>query len=128
MFDICPLKVGEEIPEASLMDQNGEATSLASIITEKPTVLIFYCGAWCGYCTRHLAELNDLKSDIADLAYQIFGITADQSSKTEESTKKSGGEITVYSDAKLEAITAFGLNCQLDDEQFHKKNRRPARS
>lgn len=120
MFDICPLKVGAEIPEVSVTDQANEAHSLKSLSAEKPTVMIFYRGAWCGYCTKHLAELNDAKADIEALGYQIFGVTVDQASKLEESAKETNSEIMVYSDAKAEAIQAFGLDWKLDAELYDK--------
>ncbi len=120
MFDICPLKVGSAIPEVSLADKNNKAHTLEELTAEKPTVIIFYRGAWCGYCTQHLAELNDAKADIEKLGYQIFGVTMDQASKLEESTKKSESEIEVYSDAKAEAIKAFGLDWNVSDELFSK--------
>lgn len=120
MFDICPLKVGEEIPEATLMNEQEEAVQLADLVSEKPTVVIFYRGAWCGYCTQHLAELNDIKAEVEALGYQIIGVTVDRATKLEESKVKGKTEIEVYSDAKLEAIKAFGLDWQLGDEMFEK--------
>lgn len=120
MFDICPLKVGTEIPDGTLSNINGEETSLHKLVDEKPTVLIFYRGAWCGYCTKHLAELNDIKGEVESLGYQIFGITIDQSSKLEESITKSGKEIEVFSDSKAELVKAYGLDWKVNDELFSK--------
>lgn len=120
MFDICPLKVGEQLPEVSVYDTENKEHTLSDLSKDKPTVLIFYRGAWCGYCTKHLAELNDAKKDIESLGYQILGITADQSSKLEESNKRSESEIQVYSDAKLAVIKAFGLDWKVSDETYLK--------
>lgn len=120
MFDICPLKVGSEIPAGTVMDANSQEHELKNLIAERPTVIIFYRGAWCGYCTRHLAELNDAKADIEAKGFQIFGVTIDQASKLEESQSRSESEITVYSDAKAELIQAFGLDWQVSDELFTK--------
>jgi len=120
MHDICPLKVGAEIPAVSVMDSESQAQELSNLIGEKPSVLIFYRGAWCGYCTKHLAELNEVKSDIETLGYQMFGITIDQSSKLEESNLRSESEIQVYSDSSAEAIKAFGLDWRVDDATFDK--------
>jgi len=120
MFDICPIKVGAEVPEVSLSDSDNKAVLLSELTAEKPTVLIFYRGAWCGYCTKHLAELNDIKGAVDSLGYQMFGITVDQSSKLEESTKRSESEIQVYSDSKLEVIDAFGLDWKVEEQLFQK--------
>ncbi len=120
MFDICPLKVGAEIPSVTLANKENKKQTLTQIIGEKPSVLIFYRGAWCGYCTKHLAELNEVKEEVESLGYQIFGVTVDQASKLEESNLKSESEIQVYSDANAEAIKAFGLDWQVDDELYTK--------
>lgn len=120
MFDICPLKVGAEIPEVSLTNDQNETIELTDLVSEKPTVIIFYRGAWCGYCTQHLAELNDIKEDIDSLGFQIIGITVDKAQKLEESKTRSEAEIEVYSDAKLEAIEAFGLDWNVGEELYNK--------
>lgn len=120
MFDVCPLKVGTEIPSTHLATANTELIALDSLVSTKPTVLIFYRGAWCGYCTKHLAELNDIKSEIEDLGYQIMGVTVDQPSKLSESNKKAKSEIKVYADVDAATIKAFGLNWEVDDTLFNK--------
>ena len=120
MFDICPIKVGEDLPAATVVDENDKEVTLSEIAAEKPTVLIFYRGAWCGYCIQHLSELNDIKAEVEALGFQMLGITLDQSSKLEESSTKSESEIPVYSDATAAATKAFGLDWQVGEELFTK--------
>jgi len=120
MFDVCPLKVGSEIPSTMLANADAELIALDSLVNTKPAVLIFYRGAWCGYCTKHLAELNDIKSEIEDLGYQIMGITVDEPSKLIESNKKSESEIEVFADLEAATIKAFGLNWEADDALLEK--------
>lgn len=48
--DISPLLIGENLPDAALVDANGIKVSLHKLIKEKPTVLVFYRGGWCPYC------------------------------------------------------------------------------
>ena len=120
MFQICPLKVGEQIPIVRITDNNNQEILLPELLSKKPTVLIFYRGAWCGYCTKHLSELNAVREVIDSLGYHMLGITVDQSSKLKESYERSESEIQVYSDSKLEATKAFGLDWQLDEQLFRK--------
>jgi len=120
MFDICPLKVGSELPVVNVADKNARNQSLVDIVGDKPSVIVVYRGAWCGYCIQHLAELNDAKSDIEGLGYQIFGLTVDQPTKLEMSDEKAESEIPVYSDASSKAIQALGLDWQLAPEQYTK--------
>lgn len=120
MYSICPLKIGEQIPDAVVMNSDGEVINLLDIFDEKPTVAIFYRGAWCGYCTKHLAELNDIKSEVEALGFQIIGITPDQSTKIKEAQQDEANEIPVYSDFNFEATSAFGLGWKVDDDLFEK--------
>ena len=120
MFDICPLKVGQAVPNTTLTDQDNKQVTLSDLTADKPTVLLFYRGAWCGYCTKHLAELNDNKAAIEKLGYQVIGITVDKAEKLAESIEDREDEITVYSDAKLETILAFGLNWKADNTLYNK--------
>jgi len=43
--DIRPILVGTEVPDVTVLDLEGNDTSLAAIVTG-PTVLIFYRGGW----------------------------------------------------------------------------------
>lgn len=117
--NVCPLKVGETIPKGTVYNLSGDAEQLQTL-TEKPSVIVFYRGAWCGYCIKHLADLNDIKDDINDLGYTIFGISVDQVSKLKESQTKSETEFPVYSDANAELITAFGLDWKVADDLYNK--------
>ncbi len=119
-FDVCPLKVGEEVPDAMLKDKDGVDISLSTLIGEEPSVLIFYRGAWCGYCVKHLAELHNATQELKELGYQIFGVTIDQASKLNITNEKAESLIPVYSDASSEAIKAFGLDWKVGDETFEK--------
>lgn len=120
MYDICPLKVGSDLPEATVQDSLGHDISLAELIDSMPTVLVFYRGAWCGYCTQHLAELNDIKGDVAELGYNMYGITIDQPEKLNESNLKAESEMPVYSDSDLDVLQAFGLDWKVSDETHEK--------
>lgn len=43
---ICPLLPGARIPDLSLQDVDGRAVNLATLVAEKPTVLVFFRGGW----------------------------------------------------------------------------------
>lgn len=119
-YDVCPLKVGEGIPEGSVLGQEDKIVTLSELVADKPTVLVFYRGAWCGYCIKHLAELNAIKEDVEKLGYQIAGITIDKPEKLSISNEKSNSEIVVYSDSSTETIKAFGLAWKVEDSLFDK--------
>lgn len=121
MFDICPLKVGETVPgNLEIKSQDGKKQALNSILDEGPTVVIFYRGGWCPYCTRHLAEIQAAKEEIEKLGYRIIAITPDKPGNLSKSLEKSKNDYPIYSDSELNAINAFGLGWKIDDALYSK--------
>ena len=72
--EVHPILVNSIIPDVSVKTIEGTTTALKEIIAEQPTVLIFYRGGWCPYCSRHMAELQKIESQIVDIGYQILAI------------------------------------------------------
>ncbi len=121
MFDICPLKIGQKIPDnTSLTSIEGKKTSLKDALGIKPTILVFYRGGWCPYCVRHLSALQESKQQIDSLGYQIVAITPDQFDQLVISDTSSKADFTLYSDASAENIKAFGLDWKVSDELYTK--------
>lgn len=44
--DICPMKIGAEVPDVEVTGLDGETFRLREIAAEKPTIFIFYRGSW----------------------------------------------------------------------------------
>lgn len=44
--EICPLKIGEGVPQLTLRTIDNEEFDLNRAISQKPTILIFYRGSW----------------------------------------------------------------------------------
>jgi len=75
--DICPLLMGESIPKATLQNSEGKQIEIGKLLSNKPTVLVFYRGGWCPYCNVQLSGLVKIEKDILDLGYQIIAISPD---------------------------------------------------
>lgn len=121
MFEVCPLKTGMKTPEKiNLTNINNQAVKLDSLINTKPTVLVFFRGGWCPFCTAHLGELQQVKSKIDSLGYQLIAITPDRFSNLDSSYKSSKAEFTLLSDHQAKAIQAFGLAWKIDDPTYLK--------
>ena len=75
--DISPLLIGETIPDATLVNSDGENIQLYDLIKTKPTVLVFYRGGWCPYCNLQLSALAITQEEIIELGYQIIAVSPD---------------------------------------------------
>lgn len=114
--DISPLLIGENAPDVEIKDINGKSTALKTILTEKPTVIMFYRGGWCPFCNAHLAELQAAEKEINALGYQMVAISPDSPEKLKESLGKHKLSYKLYSDADLKVAQAFGIAFKAPDQ------------
>jgi peroxiredoxin len=107
--DISPLLYGEKIPVAVLPDASGNMFDLNKAVGEKPTVLVFYRGGWCPYCTRQLSGLQDALPELEKLGYQVIAVSTDAPDKLRQSAEKGKLAYTLLSDADLAIARQFGI-------------------
>jgi len=115
-FDINPLLIGETIPNITVADINGEDELLLSRISGTYSILVFYRGGWCPFCTSHLSDLAQYEEEIYDLGYRLIGISPDRSEFLRESLDDMELKYTLLSDSSMELTRAFGLAYREDDE------------
>lgn len=117
-----PLAVGDRIPSVQVADSDGRRIDLSELTAEKPTVIIFYRGGWCPYCSTHLGAVGAVESRLLDLGYQVIAISTDRPEKVKESEEKHDFTYRLLSDSRMDAARAFGLAFKVDDqtiEQYH---------
>lgn len=107
--DISPLLVGEAIPVLKLLTSSGERFDLNKSVAEKQTILVFYRGGWCPYCTKQLSGLQDIQQDLAKMGYQLIAISTDSPDNLSKTMDKQQLSYTLLSDADLSAAKKFGI-------------------
>lgn len=107
--DVSPLLVSEKIPAVSLFDPSGNTVDLTALLKEKPSILLFYRGGWCPYCTRQLADVATVQQDLEQMGYQVIAISPDRPEKFEATGKKASGSIRLLSDGNGELSRAMGI-------------------
>ncbi len=115
-----PLAIGQTIPDTMVQTEAGKSAKLRQLISEKPTLLIFYRGGWCPYCTKHLMALAGIEKEILAAGYQILAISPDQPSKLAETPDRDKLGYTLLSDSSMETAKAFGLSFQVPEELVSK--------
>ncbi len=96
--DVCPIKIGSEIPEATLKAVDGATVDLKEWTEGSPSVLVFYRGGWCPYCNAQLIELEDIKDDLKTLGYKLAAISPDAFDQIEGTVSKNKVGYDVFSD------------------------------
>jgi peroxiredoxin len=109
--DVSPLLVMEKIPDAKLINAKGKSVSLDSITKIKPTIIVFYRGAWCSNCTRNFKdEYVPNLAEIERLGYNLVAICPDAPDSLLVTSKKSGMDPKYfYGDGTGTFVKAMGL-------------------
>ncbi len=121
MWDICPLKVSDTIPNSELKTIEGKKLTLNDYVSDKKAVIIFYRGGWCPYCMRHLSALQKAKSHMDSLGYELIAISPDNFEKLDSSIVRSGMiDYTLLSDYDAQAMNDFGIAWEVNDKLYTK--------
>lgn len=107
--ETSPLAVGATVPDIVVKDADGADVKLRDRFAQKPTVLIYYRGGWCPFCTIQLGALKAIEDRIADAGYQILAVSADKPQKLAESRQKHAMKYELLSDASMEGARAMGI-------------------
>jgi peroxiredoxin len=115
-----PLKVGDAIPDVTLRTEEDKEVSLRKLVSEKPTVLIFYRGGWCPFCTRHLKDLVGIESDLEKQGAQLVAISMDTPAKLKATPDHDKLGYRLLSDSDAHAAKAFGIAFTVEDDLVKK--------
>lgn len=107
--DVSPLLVGENIPVAMLPDADGQPVNLNEAVARKPTILVFYRGGWCPYCSKQLSGLQEIEDDLMQLGYQVIAVSTDSPENLRQTEEKQALKYTLLSDADLALSKQFGI-------------------
>jgi peroxiredoxin len=107
--DISPLLIGEAIPTVNLPDASGKTFDLNKAVAESPTILVFYRGGWCPYCSRQLSGIQEVEQDLKSLGYKIIAVSTDSPESLTETLGKEKLSYTLLSDSELTAAKKFGI-------------------
>ncbi len=116
----APLKEGDSIPDVKLRTDDNQEVSLRQLVAEKPTVLIFYRGGWCPFCTRHLSDRAGIEDDLEKAGAQLLAISMDQPSELRETPNRDKLGYRLLSDSDAVAAKAFGIAFQVEDALVRK--------
>lgn len=92
------LGVGDVAPGFELLDQSGDTLSLEKLLKNGKVVLSFYRGAWCPYCNRQMAELQDSLQLILDKGATIIAVSPEVPESSGKIIEKTGATFSVVHD------------------------------
>ena len=114
------LKAGDTVPATEVHTADGNSLTLQKALGDKPAVIVFYRGAWCPHCVKHLDALSGAEQELKDLGYQLIAISVDQPSKLREMPALAALDYTLLSDSSTDTAEAFGIAYKVDDATVKK--------
>ena len=102
------LKVGDNAPNFSTLDDQGNTISLADYKGKK-LIVFFYPKANTPTCTVEACNLRDHYSELKDKGYEILGVSADTQKKQSNFKTKFSFPYPLLADVDKEVINAFGV-------------------
>jgi peroxiredoxin Q/BCP len=103
------MRVGEQVPDFELPDQDGAPRRLSELLRDGPVVLFFYPAAMTSGCTREACHFRDLAAEFAAAGVQRVGISRDGVAKQKQFAETHGFDYPLLSDADGEVARLFGV-------------------
>lgn len=103
------MRVGDEVPDFELPDQDGTPRRLSTLLADGPVVLFFYPAAMTSGCTKEACHFRDLASEYAAAGVQRVGISRDSVAKQKQFADKHTFDYPLLSDASGSVADIFGV-------------------
>ncbi len=101
------LKVGDKIPEFSVVDQDGNIVN-NNTIEGKKTVIYFYPKDSTPGCTAEACSIRDSYHRFLHEGYTVYGVSKDSSASHKKFIAAQGLPFPLLSDKSTEMMQAFG--------------------
>src|SRR5487761_1944730 len=105
-----PLPVGSALTDIDLLAADGAATTLFASLGGQTTVLVFYRGEWCPYCSIALRTYqSELVPALDRFEAQLVAISPQRPDGSLTAKEKAGLSFTVLSDPGNRLARRFGI-------------------
>lgn len=118
------LKVGEMAPDFKVKDQSGDTLHLTELLKGSKVVLSFYRGAWCPYCNRQMAELQDSLQMILDKGATLIAISPELPESYNKMIAKTGATFSVVHDENYKVMKAYKTAFVVDKETVERYDKK----
>jgi thioredoxin-dependent peroxiredoxin len=102
------IEAGQEAPDFTLPNQDGEPTTL-SAFRGAPVVLYFYPKADTPGCTAQACGVRDHRADYERAGATVIGVSPDEVAAVRRFAGKYGLEFTLLADADHEVADRYGV-------------------
>ena len=108
------MNFGDQVPDFTLPDQDGNARSLYQLLDDGPVVLFFYPAAMTKGCTQESCHFRDLKAEFDAVGAQRIGISMDSVEKQAEFSAMHSFDYPLLADVDGTVARQFGVKRKID--------------
>ena len=102
------LKEGDQVPDFTAVDQDGNNISLSDYKSKK-LVVFFYPKASTPGCTAEACNLRDNYKELQDAGYELLGVSADSRKRQNSFREKYEFPFPLLADEDKTVIETFGV-------------------
>jgi peroxiredoxin len=103
--------IGAPLPALVLHDQDGRAVDLRAVTAGgKPTLLIWFRGAWCPYCRKELADVARELRPFSDEDLRVLAVAADPPEPLAKLKRELALPFTLLSDPDRQLVARCELS------------------
>lgn len=103
-------EIGSRLPDFTLPDQHGNATTLSEVGKGRRTVVFFYRSAsWCPYCRTHLTSFQKHIEAFRAAGVEVLAISNDPVDVLASFAEEQGITYPLLSDADSAVIRQYGI-------------------
>ncbi|MCP4438589.1 MAG: AhpC/TSA family protein [Aureispira sp.] len=115
-----PLEIGTLAPSFEGIDQEEQTISSTQLLEKGPVVLIFYRGAWCPYCKKHIHELQENLKQLTDKGASVVVVTPEKPQYIEKMISKTGATFSILYDQNYSIMQAYKVDYKISTETVTK--------
>jgi peroxiredoxin Q/BCP len=103
------VRIGDDVPDFELPDQDGVPRRLSRLLEDGPVVLFFYPAAMTAGCTKEACHFRDLAAEFAAAHVQRVGISRDAVARQREFADRHGFDYPLLADTEGAVAKIFGV-------------------
>jgi peroxiredoxin Q/BCP len=103
------MRIGDEVPDFELPDQDGTPRRLSTLLADGPVVLFFYPAAMTSGCTKEACHFRDLAAEFQAAGVQRVGISRDEVAKQKQFADRHSFDYPLLSDVSGSVAEIFGV-------------------
>jgi len=107
---------GELAPDASLVDARGRVVRLSDFWRERPLVVLFYRGEWCGACMRQLRAWEAHATALRQAGARLVAISPEGGDRLRSTIRRQELSFVLTSDPALDVASRFGVALSVPPE------------